>query len=682
MRVSTASRRRLSGFLFGCVVLGCVLPAAWADPVKPTRADEHVTKIVVRLLERHHLSGRDVDDQISQRCLKTFLESLDPWKVYFYQSDVDALSKQENKLDDLAREGNVGFAHDVFRIFLQRVDERVKTIDELLAMEHDFTKDEEILRDRDEAAYTRTPAEAKERWRKRIKYDLLVLKADEVEDEKAREKLERRYHSFAKRMHQTDREELLEMYLTSMTTSFDPNTMYMSPGTVENFTIAMRLNLEGIGASLQSVDGYTVVKKIIVGGAADRQGELHVEDKIVGVGQDTDGEIDDIVDMRLSDVVKMIRGDRGTIVRLEVIPVDNAERKVITITRAKIELKDSEAQSMIFDGGTKTDGQPYKVGVVKLPSFYRDMDGVNRGDLDYKSTTRDVRRILVDFKSKDVDAVVLDLRHNLGGSLTEAIDLTGLFIDQGPVVQVKDSDGHVRSFPDRDPGTAWGGPLVVLTSKFSASASEILAGAVQDYHRGVVVGDRTTHGKGTVQVVLDLGFELFHVRNSPQMGALKVTMQQFYLPGGASVQKRGVTADLELPSLTSHLDTGEAHRDYSIEYDEVKPARFDKLPYVDEKVFSQLRQLSEQRRGGSEDFQKELKRIARYKEQKARKHITLNEAEFLKRRAELNSDKEEQDTMEGIADPNRPAIERDYYLDEALAITVDYLKMGLTARAN
>lgn len=682
-----AARRRCAGLLLGCLLSSCLfsttwVSVAWADPIKPSAMDHHVTRQVVLLLQREHLSGRELDDEISQRCLTTFLKSLDPWKVYFYQSDVDAFRAQENDLDDMARQGDVKFAYQVFRVFLQRVDERVRLVDELLASEHDFAADEQMIRDRDETRYPQTAAEIRDRWRKRIKYDLLVLKADKTEGEEAREKLTRRYHSFAKRMHQTDGEELLEMYLTSLTTSFDPHTTYMSPGTLENFEIAMRLELEGIGASLQSVDGYTVVKKLIHGGAADRQGELHVEDKIVGVGQGNDGEIVDIVDMKLSDVVKMIRGDRDTVVRLQVIPVDGGERKVIAITRAKIELKDSEAQAAIFDDGRKADGQPYKIGVIKLPSFYMDMDAAKRGDPYYKSTTRDVRRILEDFNDKSVDAVVLDLRHNGGGSLTEAIHLTGLFIDEGPVVQVKDGRGRVQPYHDLEQGAAWGGPLVVLTSKFSASASEILAGAIQDYGRGLIVGDHATHGKGTVQSLMDLGERLFGVPNSTPMGALKITMQQFYRPSGVSTQKEGVKADLELPSLTSHLDVGEADLDYPIDFDRVESLRFKRLAGVNQVICSRLKQLSEQRLSGSEKFQQELKRIARYKEQKARTHITLNEEKFLKERAELNAEKEEQETIEELADPNQPPIKRDYYLDEALAITVDLLNIKQVAKAN
>ncbi|HPP54298.1 MAG TPA: S41 family peptidase, partial [Thermoguttaceae bacterium] len=479
------------------------------------------------------------------------------------QSDVDGFMRQAKELDEAFQRGDIRFGFEVFDVFLRRVDERVRWVDEFLNMEHDFTVDEELVVDRESVQYPADEAEARQVWRKRIKYDLLVLKTtDKLEGQPAREKLARRYHSFAKQMHQMDNEEVLEMYLSAMTSAFDPRTTYMSPRTKEDFEIVMKLELEGIGASLQYEDGYTKVHKIIPGGAADKDGRLKVGDRIVGVGQGKDGEIVDVVDMKLSDVVDLIRGKKGTVVRLKVIPADAGEQKIIEITRAKIELKDSEAQGEIFTVGKKPDGAPYKIGVIDLPSFYMDMTGARMGLPMFKSTTRDVRRILEDFNAKGVDAVILDLRRNGGGALTEAINLTGLFIEEGPVVQVKDAEGRVQPYLDSDQEMVWKGPLVVLVSKFSASASEILAGAIQDYRRGLIVGDHATHGKGTVQSLLDIGRELFRIPNAKNLGALKVTMQQFYRPSGDSTQNRGVVSDIEWPSLTTHLDVGESDLDY------------------------------------------------------------------------------------------------------------------------
>ena len=588
-----------------------------------------------------------------------------------------------------AQRGDIRFAYTVLNTFLARIDERAKMIDQILAEKQDFAADEQMVVDKDSLTYAKTPEEAYDRWRKRIKYDLLVLKAekangktDKSEGKTPEQRLTQRYHSFAKRMHQTDDEELVEMFLTALTTSFDPHTTYMSPSSVENFKIMMRLKLEGIGASLQSVDGYTVVKKIIPGGAAKKEGHLQVEDKIIGVGDGDAGEIVDVVDMKLNDVVKMIRGKPGTIVRLQVTSAKDPQPKIIKITRATIELKDSEARGEIFEAGHRADGKPYKIGVIDLPSFYMDMEGARYGLAEFKSTTRDVHRILEDFKSKHVDAVVLDLRRNGGGSLTEAISLTGLFIKDGPVVQVKDADGRITPYTDPDPGITWSGPLVVLVSKFSASASEILAGAIQDYGRGLIIGDRTTHGKGTVQSLLNLGEQLFRLPNAPKMGELKITMQQFYRPDGDSTQRRGVVSDVELPSLSSHLDVGEADLDYPLPFDKIPAQSFKRFDYVSPVVLDQLRRLSTGRCEHAEKFQKVMRNITRYQDQKAKKAVTLNEEKFLKERAELNADKEEEKTIEKLNDPNQTNIERDFYLDEVFSIVSDYLNIGQIARAN
>lgn len=678
------NRRRLAGVLLALFVVSGVGLAVCAAPITPSAKDRQIALTVTSLLKREHLSKHQLDDEISERCFEMFLKTLDPMKLYFYQSDIDGFRTQQKDLDDAIRRGDVKFAYDVFNVFLKRIDERVSLVDQLLAMQHDFSVDEEMQVDRDSLQYPKNESEAHDRWRKRIKYDLLVLKADDtdgkkVEGQEAIDKISRRYHSFAKRMRQTDTEELLEMYLSALTTSFDPHTTYMAPSTLENFDIAMRLELEGIGAALQAEDGYTVVKEIIPGGAADKQGGLKAGDKIVGVAQGPDAEFEDVVDLKLGDVVKLIRGKKGTVVRLQVIPAESTDRKVVEITRAKIELKDKEARAQVFDAGTKPNGQPYKVGVIDLPSFYMDMSGARLGLPNFKSTTRDVRRILEDFTAKGVDAVVLDLRRNGGGSLQEAINMTGLFIDRGPVVQVKDSDGRVQPYNDLEAGTAWEGPLVVLISKFSASASEILAGAIQDYDRGLIVGDRATHGKGTVQSLMDLGQTLFRLPNSPSLGALKITMQQFYRPSGDSTQNRGVVSDVELPSLTTHLDVGEQDLDYPVAFDKVEPLEYPKLGYASDSLVEKLKAFSQQRWQSNQDFQKVLKNIARYNEQKDRKSVTLNEGKFMAERAELNADKAEQDQIEEMNESNGLEIKRDYYLDEALAITADYLNLLQTA---
>ena len=689
-------RLRWLALLAIVVSVGVIGAVSTADPLGSSSQDRMVAKAVTLLLNRDHLSQHLLDDEISERCLGLFLESLDPWRAFFYQSDIDGFQKYSKQLDDMARKGDVKVAYEIYDVYLKRFDERVKVINELLDAGFDFTTNEELIIDREEIGWPKTPEEARNLWRKRLKYDLLVMlsdendstegeakKEDKLTEEEAISKLRRRYDSRLKQRHNMKGEAILELYLSSLTRAYDPHTTYMSPTTLNNFEIAMRLELEGIGASLQSEDGYTVIKKIIPGGAADKDGRLKVEDKIIGVGQDKNGELEDIVDLNINDVVKQIRGKPGTVVRLQVVPADGSGTKVYDIVRAKIELKDSEAQATTFDAGLKADGKPFKIGVINLPSFYMDMEGARRMDPNFRSTTRDVRKILENFKEEGVDGVILDLRSNGGGSLTEAINLTGLFIKRGPVVQVKGPEGIPQVYPDRDPSVTWGGPLVVLISKFSASASEILAGAIQDYHRGLIVGDATTHGKGTVQSLQDIGrqLQMFDVPFGPQLGALKVTMQQFYRPNGESTQKHGVESDVELPSITTHLDVGEADLDYPVEFDKVPKADYPILPDVTAPVIAQLREHSHKRTAANKDFQDVLKGIERYKEQKAKKTVTVNREKFLAERAEMNADKQEEEAVKKMVASDQPAIERDFYLDEALAITVDFIQLSAPTRA-
>jgi len=523
--------------------------------------------------------------------------------------------------------------------------------------------------------WAKTQDEVRDKWRRRIKYDLLVQKMEKVAPEEARKKLLRRYTSFAKRMHQMNADELLETYLSSLTSSLDPHTSFMSPGTLENFEITMRLQLDGIGASLKGEDGYTTVAELVPGGAADKDGRLKRKDRIVGVGQDREGEMVDVVDMNLNDVVKLIRGKRGTVVRLKVIPVGQTVPTVYDIVRAKIELQDSAARGEIIEQGIKPDGSPWRIGVINLPSFYMDMAAARQGRADYKSSTRDCRKLLEGFREQGVDCVALDLRSNGGGSLPESISLTGLFIDTGPVVQIKDADQRVQQYDDLEPGVVWDGPLVVLVNKFSASASEIVAGAIQDYRRGLVIGDSATHGKGTVQSLLDLGRQLFQrLPNAPSLGALKITMQQFYRPSGLSTQLEGVKSDVELPSITNHLPVGEADLDHAIPFDRVDMAEFTTTDKVTDPMLKTLRKRSADRVAVDDEFLELATDIARYEERKNEKRLSLLESDFTKEWSEGKAaEKEEEKKQEENAGPRRPVVTRDFYFDEAMNVTVDYL---------
>ena len=701
------SRLRRSQFLTKSLAVAAVAGSslvagrlALAEVTGPQPADRNITVAITSLMSRQHLTRHPFDNEISNRWLNNYLKMLDSRKLFFTQADVDSFMDYKDQLDDMAKKGDTSFAYRVFKKFLERLDERVKLVDELLPQPQDYTINEDLITDADQISFAKTDAEMRDRWRQRVKFELLELatekprsetangeratsreKTGRLEGKPAQDKISKRYHQLAKRMKQTDNSELLEMYLTALTTSYDPHTSYMSPETLENFEIQMRLNLEGIGAALESPDGETVVKKIIPGGAAFKDGRLKPDDRIVGVGQGADGKIVDVADMKLNDVVKLIRGHQGTTVRLAVLGKGETEPKIFNIVRQQIELTDQEARSVILEAGKKADGAPYKVGVINLPSFYMDMSGARAGKEDFKSTTRDVSKLLKDFNAQKVDAVVIDLRHNGGGSLTESIKLTGLFIDKGPVVQVKDSDGQKTQYDDTDLGLEWAGPLVVLTGKFSASASEIFAGAIQDYKRGLIVGDNSTHGKGTVQSLLDLGQRLFgRLPNAPQLGALKITEQQFYRPDGDSTQNRGVLADVELPSITSQLD-GESSLDFAMKFDHVDPVPYHKYNYVDNRIVEHLRGLSAERRKDSKDFQKVGREIERFNEQKNSKRISLNKEKFIADKADLSAEKQEEKELEELNDPTRPVVKRDYYFNEVLAITTDYCKLFKTPQA-
>jgi carboxyl-terminal processing protease len=678
----------------------------------PTRTDRRVSLLVAQLMQTNHLSNQPLDDMRSMRAFDNYVDNLDPLKVYFLKSDIADFERYKTKLDDQMLAGDFTAAYEVFNRFLQRLDQRTDLAIELVDQNHDFTIDEDIMTDVDQIDFAETEQEIRDRWRKRIKYSLLVMRGDEAKKKKEaaekeeaagedgddvkgnvskpvedpKERLKKRYQSYNKRMHQFDSEDVVELYITSVTTSYDPHTTYMSKRSFENFMIQMGLELEGIGATLQATDeGYTVIKSIVKGGAVDTQGGLEVEDKITAVAQgDEDGgrayeklfrehggEFVDVNGMKLDDVVAMIRGKAGTVVRLSVLSENDTELKIVSIVREKIKLEESAAQGEVFEEGAKPDGSPFKIGVIELPSFYASMDGAIGG----RSTTNDVKKILRDFNSQSVDALVLDLRRNGGGSLREAIDCTGLFIDRGPVVQVKDSRGEILEHKDVAAGMEWSKPLVVLTSKFSASASEILAGAVQDYGRGLVVGDTTTHGKGTVQSLMNLNQVLFRVRNPPNVfGALKITMQQFYRPNGDSTQLRGVLSDLVLPSISDKMDVAESDLDYPVEFDHIPKANYRQLSLVNPEIAQELASRSAERIEQSEDFARRKRKINTYVEQKALKRVSLNEEKFLARRRELNAEKEDEEAIEKQMNPGE-GIEKDFYLEEVLKIARDYCNL-------
>jgi len=704
-----ALRRVLGLTLLAAVSVSAVATPAMARPTvaegREARDQRNIAIFVASLMDKRHMAQLRVNDEISRRALEMFFKTLDPMKLYLYQSDVDKFASEAERIDDYIRVGDVSLAKRIFDVFLERVIERTAVAQKFVDAEHDYTIDESMERDPEKLKWFTSKEEADERWRKRVKYDLLLQTTDEDTPEgEAIERLHKRYRSIAQRWDQTSNDELLEMFLTAVTMSFDPHSSYMSPENLQNFIIQMRLELDGIGASLESKYGETVVRHIVPGGAADKDGRLKVDDVITGVGQGKDGEILDITDMKLNDVVMKIRGKPGTVVRLEVKTAGGAGLQVYDITRARIELKDSEARSAVLERGPngevvgeepvklagepnenleqptgkvieqeRADGSVFRIGVVDLPSFYMDMEGRRNGRDDYKSAVRDVRKLLEELKEKKVDLVIMDLRFNGGGSLPESVEMTGLFIDQGPVVQVKGPDGRVIPHPDDKLGAVWEGPLVVVINKFSASASEIFAGAIQDYGRGIVVGDKSTHGKGTVQELEELG-RIVAQLNPPNYGALKMTIQQFYRPGGDSTQNRGVVSDIELPSQTSHWEVGESDLDYALKFDSVLPLPHENYRFAGAQVLAELKRRSAERVAKTEYFQEEKQRIERYLERKD-EPITLNKEKFLAEKAELNTEKEQEELFEDLQTNDRPVFPKTPYNDEVVAIALDYLEL-------
>ena len=588
---------------------------------------------------------------------------------------MDDLSKSATVLDDQLKAGNVDFAYSTFKLYLQRLNDRLSKIGQQIDADQDFTIDESIAVDSDKFGWAKSVEELDERWRKRVKYDLLALILDDSSLADARKRLHKRYYNLKTQMKQTERFEQLEIFLTSLAHCFDPHSSYMSKQTLEDFRIQMELKLQGIGAALRTEDGYTVVAQIVPGGAAEKDGRLTVGDKIVGVGQQDEEGFVDIVEMKLTRVVRLIRGPKGTVVRLQIKSEDSSDMKVYELTRQVIELKSAEVKGEIIETKSRVKGSNSRIGVINIPSFYRDFRGAQQGRDDFKSTARDVRKVLADFRDAGgVDAVIIDLRTNGGGALSEAIEVSGLFIDKGPVVQVKDQNGRIRSHDDEDPGQFYTGPLAVICNRLSASASEIFAGAIKDYRRGILIGDKTTHGKGTVQNVMPVSERLFLLGNPADRGALKLTINQFYRVNGDSTQNQGVQSDVTLPSLIDHMDLGESSLDNALAFDHIPAAGYTPEKRTTDSVISQLQKSSASRVSKNSDFQNTTKDIARYLKKKNLKSVSLNLA---KRKAEQTEERkkkeDDEDTPED--DGNGPIFPEDFYNDEVLNITLDYLTL-------
>ncbi len=662
---------------FGILAIVTLVVGAQAPPAI-TPADEKTAKMVVALLERNHMAKPVVDNATAEKWVRAFLKDLDPQKYYFLRSDISEFLPQAATIDDKIHEGNIDFAREVFARFLQRNDERLAMVLETVKQKPDFNLDESMADDPEFFDYPKDDDEARDRVRKRVKLELLQSKIDDEKADEALRKLVIRYRDRNRLYNQFKSQDILELYLTSLSKTFDPHTSYMNKESWDDFLQSMQLSLTGIGASLASEDGFAVVKELIPGGPADKDGRIQPEDKILGI-QKEDGTEVDFVEKRLKDVVKQIRGDAGTHARLIVQPNDTKDKKIYDIVRQKVEMTEQHAKGQVIE--TEVQGKMTRIGVISLPAFYGDTQAALKGDPDAVSCTNDCRKIIDGFKAKNVECIMMDLRSNGGGLLNEAVSLSGLFIDKGPIVQVRKSSG-VDQLDDEDAGTSWDGPMVVLIDRLSASASEIFAGAIKDYGRGLIIGDSSTYGKGTVQQVVQLSDRLF--RNNDDMGALKLTIQQFYRVNGDSTQIRGVVPDIHIPSLFDQSDFGEGKMDNAMKFDHVAARPHDQFNKVPAPLVAQLEARSEKRRAESEKFQKRDAAIKKLIDRKSRHAISLNEAKF---RAELVSEEENKDEAKTKKkEPrkrltDRPVWESNYYNDEVVKIIGDYLNFGHTVFA-
>jgi carboxyl-terminal processing protease len=641
-----------AGCLFGQIRLGA---KNGADP-------RQVAITVAKLLEQGHYSRQRLNDETSSKVLETYLESLDYTKLFFTQEDINQIRQRYGKtLDEDLLVGNIQPARDIYASFKQRVEDRVAKIRNLLKKDYSFKSDRTVALDRRKEPWPANLAEADQLWQDRIEGELLQEKLNKFAIEPGPKIVARRYDTLLKNLQERDDNDVLQLFLNAVAQTYDPHSEYLGKSDLENFEINMRLSLTGIGAELRSEDGYAKVARVLSGGPAQLSGKVSVGDRIAAVAQ-ASGNFVDAVDMKLDKVVDMIRGKKGSTVRLQIIPAnanDPSKRKVVELVRDDVKLTEQEAKAEVIDRDLP-DGSTEKIGWITLPSFYQDMEKARGG----KSASRDVATLLKRLEKEGMQGLVVDLRRDGGGSLDEAIKTVGLFVTQGPVVQVKDANGDIDVLKDRDASVAYSGPMIVLVNKLSASASEIFAAALQDYGRAVIVGDSSTFGKGTVQTMLELGRFMPMLGASPNdPGALKLTVQKFYRVAGGSTQLRGVLSDIVLPSLSDNPDFGESALEHPLPYDEVEPAPIDIAGNRRPLFIDELRRRSANRLGKDPQFEDLMQDVKEMGDRLKNNRISLNEKV---RRAELDRENGEKEKEKSDA---RAAITADHDRRFALALT-------------
>jgi len=591
----------------------------------PDERQARTTLVINKVLERFHYRDFSLSDSFAEEVMGSYFEDLDPGRLFFLQRDIDRFSRTASRLDDDVSKGKLDTAFDVFRVYRMRVDSRIEHALALLDKPFDFDQPESYLFDREQAAWASTEAELDETWRKRVKNDYLLLKLSDKSDAEARDQLRKRYEGISRRIHQFTADDVYQTFVNAYTRTLEPHTSYMSPSTSENFDISMRLSLEGIGAVLRADSEYTVIQRTIAGGPARQSGQIQTGDRIVGVAQGLDGEMEDVVGWRLQDVVDKIRGPKGSVVRLQIMPKAEASGglREVRLIRNEIKLEDQAAKSFVIDG--LENAPKLRIGVIEVPAFYRDFRAESEGSRNFRSTTRDVRKLIASLEAEDIDGLVIDLRGNGGGSLAEATSLTGLFIEEGPVVQVKDSFGKVEVEEDPDPEVSYTGPLAVLVDRNSASASEIFAAAIQDYGRGIVIGE-PTFGKGTVQTLIDL--DRYVPGDVKDLGRLRLTMAEFFRISGGSTQLKGVEPDILFDFGMNGIEHGERSLDNALPWGRIRPARYARWRGID---VNGLKQRSAQRIAGDDGFRLLASQGRVLSEIEAQQEVSLRETE---RRAE------------------------------------------------
>ncbi|MEM7027295.1 MAG: carboxy terminal-processing peptidase, partial [Pseudomonadota bacterium] len=611
------------------------------EDLAPESKHVRASELITHILTTYHYKKMELNDELSANIFDNYLENLDQNRVYFMQSDIDEFELHRYQIDDAIENSELDAAYEIFKRYRRRVDERIRYAGELLKNQFNFGKQESFIYDRREIDWAMSKQDLDEIWRKRVKNDYLNLKLAGKNTEEIKETLGKRYKRIRNSTFQLNASDVFQSFINAYTTAVEPHTAYFSPRTSENFDISMRLSLEGIGAVLRAESDYTQVVKVITGGPADLSGQINIDDKIIGVGQGDNEEIVDVIGWRLDDVVDLIRGPKDTNLRLEVLPKGigvEGPAKIISLTRDKIKLEEQDASSSIIDiPETNTN-----IGVINLPTFYIDFAAQAKGERNYKSTSRDVRKLIKEMNTTGIDGLIIDLRGNGGGSLSEALELTGLFIDRGPVVQTKDASGRVEINYDPEPGIVYPGPLAVLVDGNSASASEIFAGAIQDYRRGIIIGE-PTFGKGTVQNVIDLN--RFIKDNNDDHGRLKTTIAQFFRVSGGSNQYKGVIPDIVFPTAKDSDDQGERAYENALPWDKVKPARYYPASAPID-IFDIAQKEHESRIKQNRLFQLLLDDLELKRETSEKKEISLLESKRKQEREKLvNAKKEIQNAM-------------------------------------